>query len=172
MSTRGYLGLKKNGELKGMYNHFDSYPSGLGVYIIDTLNEIDSKDRVKILNETYDFIQLVDEDSKPTKKQIELCKDSGVANFIVSSKSEDDWYCLLRETQGNLKLYIDKVIPYMLNGNEFINDTLFCEWYYIINLDTKKFECYENDWEANKPVKRCELSLTNDELDSSYLLDL
>lgn len=172
MSTRGYLGLKKNGELKGMYNHFDSYPSGLGVYIIETLNGIDSGDRINVLNETYDFIQLVDEDSKPTKEQIKLCKDSGVANFIVSTRSEDDWYCLLRETQGNLKLYIDKVIPYMLNGNDFIYDELFCEWYYIINLDTKKLEVWENDWEAKKGVKRVELSLTNDELDSSYLLDL
>ena len=172
MSTRGYLGLKKNGELKGMYNHFDSYPSGLGVYIIETLNEIDSGARINVLNETYDFIQLVDEDSKPTKEQIKICKDSGVANFVVSTKSEDDWYCLLRETQGNLKLYIDKVIPYMLNGSDFISDTLFCEWYYIINLDTKKLEVWENDWEAKKGVKRVELSLTNDELDSSYLLDL
>lgn len=172
MSTRGYLGLKKNGELKGMYNHFDSYPSGLGVYIIETLNGIDSGDRINVLNETYDFIQLVDEDSKPTKEQIKLCKDSGVTNFVVSTKSEDDWYCLLRETQGNLKLYIDKVIPYMLNGNDFIYDELFCEWYYIINLDTKKLEVWENDWEAKKGVKRVELSLINDELDSSYLLDL
>ena len=85
MSTRGYLGLKKNGELKGMYNHFDSYPSGLGVSIIDTINKIDSKDRIKVLNDTYDYIQLIDEDSKPTKEQIKLCKDSGVANFIVST---------------------------------------------------------------------------------------
>ena len=170
MSTRGYLGLKKNGELKGMYNHFDSYPSGLGVYIVDTLNGIDSKDRIKVLNDTYDFIQLVDEDSKPTKEQIKLCKDSDVANFIVSTKSEDDWYCLLRETQGNLKVYIDKVIPYMLNGNNFISDTLFCEWYYIINLDTNKLEVHENDWNENKDVKRLELDLLN--LDSSYLLDL
>lgn len=170
MSTRGYLGLKKNGKLKGMYNHFDSYPSGLGVYIVDTLNEIDSKDRIKVLNDTYDFIQLINEDSKPTKEQIKLCKDSGVANFIVSTKSEDDWYCLLRETQGNLKLYIDKVIPYMLNGNNFINDTLFCEWYYIINLDTNKLEVHENNWSEHKDDKRLELDLLN--LDSSYLLDL
>lgn len=170
MSTRGYLGLKKNGELKGMYNHFDSYPSGLGVSIIDTINKIDSKDRIKVLNDTYDYIQLIDEDSKPTKEQIKLCKDSGVANFIVSTKSEDDWYCLLRQTQGELQIYIDKVIPYMLNGNDFINDGLFCEWYYIINLDTNKLEVHENDWSEHKDVKRLELDLLN--LDSSYLLDL
>lgn len=170
MSTRGYLGLKKNGELKGMYNHFDSYPSGLGVSIIETLNEINSEERIKVLNDTYDFIQLVDEDSKPTKEQIKICKDSGVANFVVSTKSEDDWYCLLRETQGNLMVYIDKVIPYMLNGNDFINDTLFCEWYYIINLDTNKLEVHENNWNGNKDVKRLELDLLN--LDSNSLLDL
>ena len=38
MSTRGYYGIKKKGELKGSYNHWDSYPSGLGKDLVDELN--------------------------------------------------------------------------------------------------------------------------------------
>ena len=46
MSTRGYMGIQKKGELKGQYNHFDSYIEGLGKDIIKTLNRI-TRDEVK-----------------------------------------------------------------------------------------------------------------------------
>lgn len=144
MSTRGYLGIKKGRKLKGHYNHFDSYPSGLGHEVIDVINEIKKENRLKVLNETFDYIQLVEENTTPTKKQQEECQLAGVTNLMVSSKSLDDWYCLLRNTQGDLSLYINKVIPYMIDGNNFLNDPLFCEWAYIINLNTGKLEVYEN----------------------------
>lgn len=170
MSTRGYMGLKKDGELKGMYNHFDSYPSGLGKYLIEELNKINVDERVKKLNEAFDYIELVDEDKKPTKKQKEDCIKAGVTNFSVASRSEDDWYCLLREAQGEIGLYINKVIPYMINGNSFIEDTLFCEWYYIINLDTLRFEVFENDYTNRRGVKRGEFDLLD--LKEEYLQDI
>ena len=143
MSTRGYLGLRKNKELKGHYNHFDSYPSGLGHDVFDALNRIKKEDRLKVLNDTFDYIQLVIEGDEPTKEQIEVCKKAGVCDFNVSSKSDKDWYCLLRNTQGDLDLYVNKTIPYMIDGNAFLDDPLFCEWAYIINLDTGKLEVYE-----------------------------
>ena len=37
MSTRGYMGIQKKGEMKGQYNHFDSYLEGLGKEIIETM---------------------------------------------------------------------------------------------------------------------------------------
>lgn len=140
MSTRGYYGIKKNGELKGTYNHYDSYASGLGVDLIRTINKIDKKDRLKVLSETFDYIEIINEKSIPTKEQKEICQKANVVNLNVGERSLDDWYCLLRETQGDLSVYINKKVPYMICGNYFINDTLFCEWAYIINLDTNKLE--------------------------------
>ena len=46
MSTRGYMGIKKKGQLKGQYNHFDSYISGLGKDIIEALNNIPKNERI------------------------------------------------------------------------------------------------------------------------------
>jgi len=142
MSTRGYIGIKKKGQLKGMYNHWDSYPSGLGKNLVETINKIKVDDRLKVLNDTFDYIELVDESGKPNEEQIAKCIKAKVCDLDVSNRSYEDWYCLVREAQGNLQIYIDKTIPYMLNGNDFINDSLFCEWAYIINLDTNKFEVY------------------------------
>lgn len=45
MSTRGVVGYYKNGNLKVTFNHFDSYPSGLGEsvkqYIFEKIKNFD-----------------------------------------------------------------------------------------------------------------------------------
>lgn len=140
MSTRGYLGIKKKGELKGQYNHFDSYISGLGKDIVEYLNSLNKDNMIEILDKTFDYIELVDEDSKPTREQVLECKQ--YCDLNVSEKSTDDWYCLLRDTQGNLEIYVDEQCKYMLNGNDFLEDETFCEYGYVINLDTNKLDIY------------------------------
>lgn len=139
MSTRGLMGIKKNGVLKAQYNHFDSYISGLGQQIINTLNEIKKEDRIKKLSDTFDNIVLVNENDTPTKEMIEYCKLYNTTNLNVSGQNEKDMYCLLRETQGELSLYLNG-FKYMINNASFINDTLYCEYAYVINLDTNKLE--------------------------------
>lgn len=163
MSTRGYYGIKKKGELKGSYNHFDSYASGLGKDLVETINKIKKEDRLKVLNETFDYIELVDSNIAPTKEQQEICKNANVVDLNVGNRSLDEWYCLLRKTQGNLDIYINKVVPYMENGNDFIDDTLFCEWAYIINLDTNKFEVIYG-WNNRRKAEFDLLDLNVDEI--------
>lgn len=143
MSTRGYMGIQKKGELKGQYNHFDSYFSGLGQDIIKALNTIPKEELIKVLNETYDRIILVNEGDKPSQEIVEYCINNDLFDGNVSSRSTDDMYCLFRKTQGNLGFYLNGGV-YMLNGNDFLEDDLFCEYGYIINLDTNMLELYEN----------------------------
>ncbi len=140
MSTRGYYGIRKNGELKGTYNHWDSYPSGLGKDLVETINKIKKEDRIKVLSDTFDYIKLVDDDTPPTKEQRDMCLKANTVDLHVGGCSLDEWYCLLRKTQGDLGFYINRVIPYMENGNDFVDDALYCEWGYIIDLDKNKFE--------------------------------
>ncbi|WP_275372508.1 hypothetical protein [Clostridium tertium] len=129
MGTRGAYGFRKNGELKVTYNHYDSYYEHLGQHIIEFINNVNS---IEKLNEIYDSIELVDESSEPTAQQVEECKK--YANLSVSEGTYKDWYCLLRNAQGDLEVYLDG-LKYMTNANFFIEDTVFCEYYYIIDLD-------------------------------------
>ena len=143
MSTRGLYGIKKDGEIKATYNHWDSYPSNLGKNIV----EFCSNNTIEQLNEFFDLIELVDEDTKPTDEQIKYCVDAGYYNEHVSNESTDDWYCLLHGLMGDFDEYqglIDNFKHiYMIDNIDFIKDSLFCEYAYIINLDTEMLEFYE-----------------------------
>jgi len=148
MGTRGLVGFYKGGITKAIYNHYDSYIRGLGKDIVDFLQKVN----LDKLPEIFDGIEMIDEKSKPTEAQIFKCKCEGLTNFDVSDKSEKDWYCLLRNAQGNLFTYA-KGFPYMLDGIDFIKDSLFCEYAYIINIDTKELEVYVGFQKAKQPVK-------------------
>lgn len=143
MSTRGYMGLKKKGELKGQYNHFDSYFSGLGKNIIETLNSIPKKDRINKLNETYDNIILVNVNDEPTLEMIEYALKNNLYDGNVSYQTTKDMYCLFRNCQGRLDMYLNG-LKYMINGNDFLEDDLFCEYGYVINLDTNTLDVYKH----------------------------
>ena len=141
MGTRGTTGFIVNEELKASYNHFDSYPSGLGVATLEFLRTYLAEDPVGELRRQAMRLQVVDEETKPTPEQVKYLSDGGFANLSVGEQSETDWYCLLRETQGDWSAILDA--GYMLDGRNFPLDSLFCEWAYVINLDTETLEVYE-----------------------------
>lgn len=135
MGTRGVWGVRYQNKDKITYNHFDSYPDNLG----ETIKKFIIKHSVEELKQIASKIILVDRNMKPTKEQIEACKD--YMNLYVSEQSPEDWYCLLHKSQGEPEAYIKGLI-FMIDSCNFMKDSLFCEWAYIINLDTNKLEIY------------------------------
>ena len=143
MGTRGVWGFHKNGKDKLTYNHFDSYPEGLGEVMVNFIDNVPALG----LSRFCDDIILVDEESTPSKKSQEFYKKHGVANLNVGNRSTEDWYCLLRELQGEPeKLYSlwdeTKHKVHIVDNNSFIRDSLFCEYGYIVNLDNNTLEFY------------------------------
>lgn len=133
MGTRGLYGFRKNGIDKTTYNHFDSYPDYLGNIMV----EFCQKTSIAEMNEIFDRIVLVEEGSEPTKRQILECME--FYDGSVSNQTPEDWYCLLRNAQGNPNVY-KHGLNYMIDNHEFIKDSLFCEYAYIINLDENCLE--------------------------------
>lgn len=139
MSTRGSFGVRINGTDKLMYNHSDSYPEGLGREMVGVVRDILKEKGMDWLRERAAALQMIDSDSKPTQEQIELLKP--FTDLSVSECSEEDWYCLTRRIQGDLKAHLELGIG--CDGSGFIKDSLFCEWAYIVNLDENKLEVYK-----------------------------
>lgn len=144
MGTRGTIGFRKNETDKLAYNHWDSYPTGIGIDIVNAIREL----TVEKIEELVDRLKVVNDDTTPTEEDIEKLKL--YTDLSVSTQSEKEWYCLLRDTQGDIKKILES--GYLLEANNFINDSLFCEWGYIINLDTKKLEIYRG-FQKKRPTK-------------------
>lgn len=142
MGTRGVFGFHRNGIDKIMYNHYDSYPSGLGKAVVEFVK----KHSVKELNTIFDRIEMISGDQLPTPEQVKECES--YTDLSVSDRSVNDWYCLLRGAQGDLEAYAGG-LKYMIEGANFLEDSLFCEWGYVINLTTKRLEIYRGF--QNKP---------------------
>lgn len=135
MGTRGLYGFRKNGIDKLTYNHYDSYPDWLGENIVQFCQQTS----IEEMHEIFDRIILVDENSKATAKQIKECIE--YYDEHVSTQTPTEWYCLLRNAQGNPNVY-KAGLKYMIDNQNFIKDSLFCEYAYIINLDEECLEFY------------------------------
>lgn len=140
MGTRGFITFVVNGEEKTTYNHFDSYPSGLGAQVADFLQAVVRNGlAVAEFRERVAKLRVVKENEKPTAEDKEqLAK---FTDLRVSNQSDDDWYCLLRNTQGDVGAMLEAGV--ITDAHEFPEDSLFAEWGYVINLDGDgTFEVY------------------------------
>jgi hypothetical protein len=134
MGTSGNMAFVIDGETKAGYVHFDSYPSGLGADMLEWLRENYAKP------ETYAAVQalkVVDDSSTPTPEQIEALKQ--YANTNVSTKQLNEWYVLLRETQGDPADTLAAGYTYGANRVEKYRLGYFGEYTYVADFDAKEF---------------------------------
>lgn len=135
MSTRGVIGLRYNGVDKISYNHFDSYLSQLGLHFLKALRGRNRQDLV----EAYARMQLVGNETLPTPEQVENCRR--YVEIPAASGATDSWFTLLRNAQGRADLWFSG-LPFMVSAGDFLKDSLFCEWAYLLNLDEDVVEIY------------------------------
>jgi hypothetical protein len=136
MGTRGVYGFRFREQDKLTYCHFDSYPSYLGGLVLEFIQKTPAEDMRGIFNR----ITLVKEDDpKDAPSEALQRKYQEYFDETVAGGRKTDWYCLLRRAQGDLGVYA-RGVRHMIDFNEFIKDSLFCEYGYIVNLDTEALE--------------------------------
>jgi hypothetical protein len=109
MGTRGLLGLIIQAQRHAAYNHWDSYPEGLGKDIVEFILSLEPKDYA-IMERNLRDIEWVKEETTPTPELQKYYSELGFADLEVDTKILDNWYCLLRKVQGAAAL------PEILNG--------------------------------------------------------
>lgn len=135
VGTRGMIGFVIDGEVKAAYNHFDSYPGGLGLAALTYARLV--ADDLPGLADKVRAMRLVTEGTPVTPEDVERyghLSDAGVGEA-------GSWYSLVRHAQGSLAAYVEAGL--MLSCEDFPLDSLFCEWGYLLDLDANRLEAYE-----------------------------
>lgn len=135
MGTRGFVGFVAEGHETITCNHWDSYPEGLGAFVLHYARSVTDWEAVK---RQAAAIVHVDTSVPPTEEQRQLLKeweDPEVAS------ADDPWYRLLRSTQGSPDAIL--AAGHAAHEPDWPGDSLFCEWGYLLDLDQGVFEVYE-----------------------------
>lgn len=154
MSTRGLVGWVLDGNFHATYNHSDSYPEYLGQRMYELVRTIQNTPLMEdSLRAGLSRLKAVEEDDKPSGPAKTYYKNIGLYNGGFSDRNEDDWYCLLREAQGAelFSLVADSKLKHFIESKDFLKDSLFCEWGWVLNFDTRSLEVYKGFWK--KPGK-------------------
>lgn len=136
MSTRGFIGMRRNGEVRVTYNHSDSYPSWLGSKTLEYVKRAD----VEADAEAYFQLPIVDEGLVPTKEQAADLKARGYWKNVSTSI---DWYSHLRDCQGSIEDYIKAGYLPVMPDSVLTEKDIFIEWGYVIDVDAKELVVYE-----------------------------
>ena len=134
MSTSCLYGFKKDGKVKLMYNHSDSYPSGFGKDVVLFIRE----NTLKELNEICDKTKLVNRKELPNDKDIVEMIEKHI--YYKEDGEILNWEDIFWSNDTFLHYY-KKDFFAMPDFSAWLSG---CQDYlYIINLDTNKFEVYK-----------------------------
>ncbi|WWC92128.1 uncharacterized protein L201_007082 [Kwoniella dendrophila CBS 6074] len=184
MGTRGLLGFIISGKRIGTYNHFDSYPEGLGVAIVRFLLGLTPEQRkVMVTNlnsinwvkrahdvpkEVIEEYMLKDFHLTPNEKEL---RSNNPEKFRFNTSLDSypsDWYTLLRGVQGAncLPHILDGSLKHLIDNTDFEQDGLFCEWSYWINFEEQYLLMNggkERKWDFNELDKGYWAKLIDDD---------
>lgn len=146
MGTRNMIGVVLDGEFKvAQYGQWDGYPSGQG---LDVLNFVRDADLLTLVNKcrelhwaTQPEINAVNATESWTEKYPWLSRDAGA---------------------GVLDMVLKGDASFLVDSSSFAEDSLFCEWAYVLDLDKLELEVYggfnknpvtEGRWAGKKDPK-------------------
>lgn len=145
MGTRGLIGFVVDGVQKLGYSHWGSCPEDNGIVMLEfargMMSEGDRYGRASVNPNMLKLIrdlEVVKRDDKPTKEQQERL--ARYADTNVSGGELDEWYVLLRDTQGDPRAILE--CGFIIDNASFAADSLFNEGSYLIDLDTNVYEAY------------------------------
>tara|TARA_Y100000310_G_C20652820_1_gene800393 strand:+ start:965 stop:1606 length:642 start_codon:yes stop_codon:yes gene_type:complete len=143
MGTRGLICIHCDGAFKlAQYGQWDHYPDGQGGAIVDFLAKVDldalkfqaRKSRMATNNEVQE-----------RWVQVGATPGASWVGMDIAKRFREKWPQLSRDSGAETLPYIMAAEEPLLSPDSasFAADSLFCEWAYVIDLDTMNFEVYE-----------------------------
>lgn len=154
MGTRNLTLVQVDGALKvAQYGQWDGYPSGQGATVLKFMRDLVlSEDRVAEFTDKVRKCHFMD---AAELAEFEAEWKSAFGNGMISSGNYDAhkrkserfykvWPQMTRDTAAEiLSVIMESKDGIALHDNSaFAADSLFCEWAYCVNLDTRTLEVY------------------------------
>ena len=159
MGTRNLTMVVKDGKYKvAQYGQWDGYPRGQGVTVLNFLKNAD----LNKFRQQVDKVVIFDGKSKGSKqmqdrvdklfdrlneglRNSKTYDSQEVAKKIFNADEKLLYDCFTRDTCAKILNVIyearAEAIPHF-SELSFAADSLFCEWAYLVNLDTDELEVY------------------------------
>lgn len=144
MGTRNLTMVIKNDKpLIAQYGQWDGYPDGQGKTFLNFISNVDLESFVEKLNKVRFFNE---EDTKEAEEFLKsIGSDNGMLTMPQSELYDEKYPYLSRDIGAEIleKVYNSEDESILLNdSSSFGYDPVFCEWAYILNLDTDEMEVY------------------------------
>jgi len=120
MATAGAVGFVQCDKATVIYNGYDSYPDGLGNDVLDFIRRW-GLDKIEEMVSNFVYVGDCSEGADFYSLEDYFLNEEGRASYIVD---------------------IHKKLP-VHNDINFIFDSLFCEWLYLLDLDDENLEIFK-----------------------------
>lgn len=142
MGTRHLICVVLNGEYKvAQYGQWDGYPSGQGLGVLGFLEDVD----MGLFREKVSRLAWASEEHiKRCWVECGADPNEDYVNYAVGEVFGKKYPEYDRDTGSRiLDLIMSRDDLTLYNDVKFAQDSLFCEWCYVIDLDANKLEVYK-----------------------------
>lgn len=144
MGTRNLVCVLVDGEIRvAQYGQWDGYPSGQGTTVLNFVQSIVEDNDVNAFADRVRNLKTLSHDEVDKIWRDIGADENRSISMEVSNAAARTHPELSRDTGGRiLELINNGDVENVFLSTEFAHDSLFCEYAYVVNLDTQEIEVF------------------------------
>lgn len=142
--TRGVAGFHYY-EPMLLYQNENAEPEKLGVDILNELKECEVAKRLPFYQADFHEIFFLNEGDSVENSHGIHAKFRRHFPKELFRRDAKTAYELFEPLQGTLKPWLNSYMNFLPNSSDFIDDSFFCKWGYVFNIDKGQFEILRGD---------------------------
>lgn len=153
MQTKGLAGFYQNGALVLAYQENSALPEELGTILLEEVRHYSTPAKIKQLGNRIEQLISPHESTPLTsgsRLQTEIRRHFGTE---MQNPHATDIYSLYEPFQGTLLPFMDGRLTGFPFASDFLRDSKFCEWAYVVNLDGERFDILKGH-QTTQPEER------------------